>query len=532
MKISAYFIFILLFLFPVPSQAQTEQVNVFKTYALPPETDTYQENGRRISWNPREEMRNNEYTVRIKTADQDWSQAEELYVYQTYVMNSIKWGTFHSSAYITFDFEGQVDLEITPHWTAVETAIIRPKSRELEPEIKSETKIYISLNQPDNLSLELNGIRTQNLQVFANPMETQTPPIPSSIAKVFEAGKIHHFPKDRFRVGKEKLIYFEPGAILRGGIEINHKNGVKIYGRGIIDQTNMPKGFTQKQKPADYLYRIGVNIIGESKNIIIEDVILNDAQHYSIHLKESERVTIKNVKIFSRVEWGDGINIYASNNVKIEDSYIRSSDDNISIYSSSFDEGKSSKKKRDTYNINIKNTSLYAGNARPTTIGNHGSGISSHLFALNENGNRIEKLTYENIDILNRPQTNLKESVGAILIICGDENYCKDFLFKDVRVEDLDSKELLNIRVNNKGVGSTKKNGFRIENIVFDNLSYNGYDQNPSITFTGLNNTRYIKGVYFKNLKINGKLIKNLFDYEGEVKFNNWVYNVYLMTDE
>jgi hypothetical protein len=121
-------------------------------------------------------------------------------------------------------------------------------------------------------------------------------------------------------------------------------------------------------------------------------------------------------------------------------------------------------------------------------------------------GDTIENIHFENIDILehHEPQENYW---GAMAINAGDMNVIKDVTFENIRVEDFELGQLLDIRV----VFNKKYNpvpGNRIQNITFKNIDYNGRNEKPSRIY-GYDSERTIEDVSFSNLRINGRMIRS-----------------------
>ncbi|MCH5686340.1 hypothetical protein LWM68_20015 [Niabella sp. W65] len=83
------------------------------------------------------------------------------------------------------------------------------------------------------------------------------------------------------------------GAVIKGQLLVNEVRDVKIMGRGIIDFS--VRGAVQ---------------IERSRNILVEGLALTQCP-----VGGSDSITIKNVKSISYYGWGDGMNVFASNNV-------------------------------------------------------------------------------------------------------------------------------------------------------------------------------------------------------------------------
>jgi len=476
--------------------------STLKLYPTPPSSEYNQ-------------MHNDDYSVRVRKPGGSW---QDLYEYKTYVNSGSGPGStryeFEESSFVAFDFNGKIEIEVTSNWSFIENITLRPKSKNTVP-LYHKNKAYFSLDEPSKISLEINGNRHRNLHVFANKLDSGPP---ANVTKIFEAGQVYTFPNNKYIPQNNEVIYIEGGAIIRGEIMIVEKKNIKILGRGIIDQTPFRKRYS---KDAEFipeyegLYGIAIR---RSSNIEIEGIIINDGQTYSVSTVNSNFLNFDNLKIFSRTLWGDGINMAATNNVTINDCFIRTADDCIAIYAT---------RKRpwgqiegNTTNINVSNSSLYADAARPIEIGWHGNQRLNY-------GNLIYNVNFNNIDILEHDEKHGPDQ-GVIAINCSDENRCLDFQFNNIRVEEFTLGRLLNIQVEPKGSGSAEENGKQVRNISFYNLSYNSDNRNgevPSV-IRGLNCERHVDGVHFQDFKVNGQLISNLSDPKIEFITNQYAYNI------
>jgi hypothetical protein len=171
---------------------------------------------------------------------------------------------------------------------------------------------------------------------------------------------------------------------------------------------------------------------------------------------------------------------------------MRNSDDCIAIYGHRWDFY------GDVRNYRVTNSTLWADVAHPINIGLHGNTEGQ--------GEVIENLTFKNIDILEQDEDD-PDYQGCMAISDGDLNLVKDITFEDIRIEDFEEGQLLNLRV----LFNEKYNtgpGRGIENITFRNISYNGSSLNPSV-IEGLDAKHVIKKITFENLRINGKDVKD-----------------------
>ncbi|MNE74308.1 hypothetical protein D3C80_1703800 [compost metagenome] len=95
--------------------------------------------------------------------------------------------------------------------------------------------------------------------------------------------------------------------------------------------------------------------------------------------------------------------------------------------------------------------------------------------------------------------------MGAMAINAGDKNTIRNVLYRNIRVEPFELGRLIDLRVVwNKDYNPVP--GHRIEQIRFEDISYNGDNARP-IQIFGYDGERTIRHVTFKSLKVNGQTI-------------------------
>lgn len=496
--------------------------------------------------------RNTLFTVKVKELpNADW---QELFVNNTFVNNITTTRPYlliksKNSSFVNFEFQGEILLEITSPQT-INSVIIRPISKNISKTI-SGNKLTIKLTKPEKLSVEINGNRYDNLHIFANELDTYTDieslypgkkiikydsvgymnynksnNLISNKLIIVRAGTVLKVPYQTnihgFEIGNGQIIlndndvlYVEGGAYIKGGLIMDNVKNVKILGKGVIDLTNYPKKISDNGLPNSYSSIQGVTI-WKSENILVDGPIINDSQQTGFQIDDSKSISINDVKIFTRVVWGDGIQMKGVNNVSINKSFIRTSDDAISIYASKHNDWEDYQN-NDTYNINIQNTSLYPDFAHPIQIGWHGSQDLN-------NRKYIHGLTFNNIDILEHKALDNVYTGGAISLNCADENICSTFLFNNINIEDFSKGKLLNLIVQEKGSeGFAVESGKHIDNIRFENINYNGNTPIKSL-IKGISCERFVDGVFFENFRVNGNLITKKEDYIFDT--NQYAYNI------
>lgn len=407
--------------------------------------------------------KNSDFIVKVRKSGGKW---QDVFVYNIKVDQVV--GTGHSvqtAALASFDFSGTVEVQVTAVKAKMNQSRIRPLALTIPSKVKGNVMNFV-LNNPANLSIEINNDIFHNLHLFANPLEVN-PPKPNDSNVIYFGPGVHEIPNQKLNVQSNKIIYLAGGAILKGQIRLDSVSNVTICGRGMVDQE----------------IKLGIHI-ANSKNIKVEGIFASQCLTGG-----SDQVNIENVKTISFFGWGDGMNVMASNNVQFDKVFIRSSDDCTTVYGTRKDF------KGGCKNITMKNSTLWADVGHPILIGTHGNSNNPEL---------LENLTYSNIDILDHKEKQ-QDYQGCLTINVGDNNTAKNVLFENIRVEDFREGQLLNLRVFYNTKYCTAP-GRGIENVVFRNIDYVGKNAGTSI-IAGYNEERKIKNIVFENLKINGVLI-------------------------
>lgn len=383
-----------------------------------------------------------DYNVRVRPlGEEEWQQAA---CYQVKVdAHEVRTA---SMAY--FDFQGAVEVEITVNrFYYIYKADIRPLSLQIRPTIEPKRVSFV-LDRPADLSVELNGERFHNLHLFAGEIEEAPDKqgdnvlvikgsgargeslgdernellcsMPEGRLVYIEAG-IHYVTECLWHLPSHTRVYLEGGAILRGALVCEHAEDIRIFGRGMLYL-------------ADFNRFGGVNglRVSHSRGIEVENLIFVNPPHYTVYLGDSENVELRNVKSFSCEGWSDGIDMMSCRNIVVDGGFLRTSDDCIAIYGSRWDN------RGDSRNITVRNLSVWADVAHPLMIGTHG--------AHEENGDTIEDVLFENIDILEHHEFQAGY-LGAMCINAGDKNVVRGVIYRDIRIEPFAHGKVLDIQV-------------------------------------------------------------------------------------
>ena len=442
---------------------------------------------------------NNDFTVTVRLAEQNQHPSDgwqDLYEYKVMVDMDRPM----PASMVQFDFSGRVEVRVKYNYGNIDSVKIRPLAKGITPVIKGN---YVSffMDEPAKLSVEINGNRHQNLHVFANPLETEKPKADDPNVMYFGEGI--HTPDDVdpadandkykkvYKIPSNTTVYLAPGAVVRGKFVCDKVKNVRIFGRGILDTPGC--GFELRH--SHYIEIDGITVINPRFN--------------TVGIYQCKNVKVRNVKGFSYQPWGDGINIYCSENVEIDDVFLRTSDDCITVY------GSRNNIFGDVRNCTIKNAILWADVAHPINIGTHGCTLHE--------GDTLENVLFSNIDILEHDEDD-REYQGCIAFSDGDHNLIRNFTFENIRVENITEGQLVNLRVFYNEKYCTGP-GRGIHNITFRNISYNyeGWPENPSIIH-GYDNERLVQDILFENIVINGKRAAN-FD-EANIRIGDFTKNI------
>lgn len=240
--------------------------------------------------------------------------------------------TFDLASFASFDINGRVSVTVScPE--AVRSVRVLPASAGIVGKVRGRS-LSFRLDKPQPLTIEVNGDWSGSLHLFANPFEKDAPK-PKDPNVIYYGPGIHEIA--HVVVPEGKTLYVAGGAILRCGIGKDEKGwstgegvqgypasiellgkNVAIRGRGIID------GAASPTHSRNILFVKG-------QDATVEGVILRDSATWNMPIRQSDRVTVRNVKILGYRANSDGIDVCNSRDVTIEDCFVRTLDDLIVI---------------------------------------------------------------------------------------------------------------------------------------------------------------------------------------------------------
>jgi hypothetical protein len=413
---------------------------------------------------------NNSFTVKVRPLGGTWQKLGVYLAKLALIDANTGSNKAQSSSWAAFDFSGTVEVEVTYNAGGGEKVRIRPDSYGITPEVLGSTARF-TLDKPRNLVVQVDDKIFDCLHLFANPVE-QNPPAEGDKNVMYFGPGLHTPPNGELTVPSNTTVYLAPGAVLNSFVLFEGVENSRITGRGVI-----------------YNSKWGAMLIRKCENVTIDGITILNPRYENIRVAESQNIKIKNLRAFSHQGWGDGIQLYCSENITVDGCFLRTSDDAIALYTHRWDFY------GDTRNITVKNCALWADVAHPINIGVHGNSETPEM---------LENLTFENIDILDHREPQVTYQ-GAIAFMVGDSNLVRDVRFDNIRVEDFRWGQLIHLRVEYNPKYNTSA-GRGIENVYIKDLSYNGKNADLSI-IAGLDKEHAVKDVTFENLRVNGKLI-------------------------
>lgn len=425
------------------------------------------------------------------------------------------------AALAPFSFSGRIDVTVETD-KPIETVAIRPLSREIEAKVDGN-RLHFSLDEPANLSIEIDGDISRPLFLFGSPIETDAPAPGDPGVVYFEGGRIHDAGEIRLEDGM--TVYIAGGAVVRGTIRGNGVGGVRIAGRGILDATTRN-------------YQTKMIELTECRDIDLEGILVLGSFGWTVVPRQSRDIRIANVKIVSWRNNDDGINVVGSRNVTIDGVFVRTKDDCVAM-----------KATGDHRYFDPPSAAAGTPEARPvgTRTGEHdvrNVQVVNSVFWNAEWGNAMEigfELRTPGIrDIVFRNCDIIRVERGAVFSVNnGDYAVVENIRFEDIRIEDARDRLLsldigLSIysedcpweyfrsnpnRKRNPGgqwvqvaddeVEAYLKNRGHIRNIHLKDIEILAGELPPS-NLRGFGHGRNIEGIVFENVRHRGRPIRTV----------------------
>lgn len=268
-----------------------------------------------------------------------------------------------SLTYVPFSFDGTIEVEVTKLFGTAATHVeVSPKSYGIEPSYFNGTTVrfaldhlhkpaYISVNfvTADNQDPNNNGAISikHGVIIFADEHETGAPDLSQAVNYVdasrseIENAALLYFPAGDHRLiekfdrvngepgtdariyikNNNQQIYLAPGAIVRGSIDADGHDNLKVFGRGIF--TGEDFYWHYFQEPGSAKGKTAFLAFSGSHDTEFYDFIVVNPTHHT--MPSGQNNTIKNVKIIGWASNHDGIR--PSSGSTVSEMFIKTSDD-------------------------------------------------------------------------------------------------------------------------------------------------------------------------------------------------------------
>ncbi len=385
--------------------------------------------------------------------------------------------------FASFDLHGSVQVSVScPE--VINSAKILPAASGITP-VVSSNRLVFTVTKPCQLEVEVNGDWVHSLQLFVNPMEADAPRPDDPNVIYFGPGR--HEVADLV-VTSGKTVYIADGAVLYGKLKTGDEprtghvtaitesqgggiislmgNNIKLYGHGIIDGSLIPSHA-----------RNILSVCGT--NISVEGVTLRDSGTWTMPIRSSEKVTVKNIKVIGFRGNSDGIDICNSRHVTVSDCFLRTMDDLVVVKTPVKGGGES----RD---ITVKDCVLWNELAHALSLGA-------------EMREPVEDVHFSDCVVIHD-----KGREWLLRVYQTDSGDIHNITFDNIQAEE--SKRLISLWIG-KAVWSKDTEYGHIEDITFRNI--NAVGPKPGIDLKGYDSGHEVRDVRFRKVVINGQPLKS-----------------------
>ena len=399
---------------------------------------------------------------------------------------------FQTASFAYFDMHGTVTVTVTcPEM--IQSAKVLPSSLNLTPVVEGKT-LRVTLTKPKPVTIEVNGNWVGALHLFANPPETDVPKPGDPNVLSFGPG-IHEI--SHVVVTNGQTVYVAGGAVVRGIISPDESFGISGYsglrtysptfllkgtnitfrGRGIVDGSRCPTHA-----------RNLLSVHGQ--DITLEGVILRDSSTWTIPIRQSDRVTVRNVKLLGYRANSDGIDICNSRDVTVERCFIRTLDDLIVV--------KTDQRQGEARRIVARDCVLWNEVAHALSIGAE----------LREN---VDDVRFADCDVIHD-----KGREWTLRVYHCDSARISNVRFENIRIEE--SPRLISLWIG-KAFWTRDDARGHIDGVIFQNILATAHPL--SVELEGFDDTHAVESVAFQNVVVNGQPLS-----PEQVKTNAFVKGV------
>lgn len=384
--------------------------------------------------------------------------------------------------YVNFidDFKGPVKIRVQKRKGLFNSVKVRPTSYGINPVKYNENTVEFILSdwEKRKVSVEFDEDRYHNLFMYPNRPDKNRLTQSENNVKYYAAGE--HIAGE-IKLYENETLYIDEDAVVYGNIKVLGNN-VTITGRGVLSGEKLPH--------IGSIYAEGPVLIEarDVNNLTLSGITIIDSPSWTIALFSVNHLKIDNINMICWILNGDGIDLCSVSEATINDCFIRTYDDCITL-----------KILRDFYtdtkDISVRNCLFWSDYARGVMVGPEcgdwtwGTGT-------------INNCLFENCVVLEQPSGD-GDFRAAISIVQQEQHgggaaLMDNITFRNIEIDNLQATGrpicieqtpqprggtmqnvlLQNVRIlDSKGYkykSSIKTNNSWITNLIFDNVTYNG----------------------------------------------------------
>lgn len=303
-----------------------------------------------------------------------------------------------TASFVNIVSDEKIKIEVISN-IRCDRVIIKPLSKKIE-HIESDGKISFTLKENGQYVLEC-GSYHHCLYIFnSKPIKAD------GENDTYHFGAGIHFP-GKITLKSNESVYIDKDALVYGCLYAENAENIRIYGNGILDDSH-------EERTGNYCYEEYINgnmkFYG-CKNVKIQGVGMKNSALWCLNLFGCYDVCADGIKIFGQWRYNtDGIDIVNCQNIKIENSFVHSFDDTITI------KGIDRYAKIDNKNIHINGCTLWCDWGKCCEVG------------IETACREYKNISFKNCDVLRGGHT-------AIDIGDGDCAEISDIAFENINVE-------------------------------------------------------------------------------------------------
>ncbi len=393
-----------------------------------------------------------------------------------------------------WDMKGRVKIQVTVK-RAVEKVVVRPLSLGITPEVKGHT-ISFALDRIMPIVVEVNGYHNA-LHLFPNPVQEDVPTAGSA--------RLHYFGPGVHQVGRLQLqsndsVYIAGGAVVYGFISAAGAENIRIWGRGVLDGSRVPRSNLPFIGP-------GCIALFGCRNVSVEGLVLRDPPRWCVNVIGADKVHVSNLKLVGLWRYNaDGIDVYNSQDVLVEKCFVRPFDDALVVGCQELVWGL-----RPTRNVRFSQCVVWCDWGKSIAF------YDASGFYDESVNSAIEDVTFEDLDIIRSTHT-------VISLDHRTQTAIRNLKFDNLRVEIDDwnprpvyqkSKEMTYESVPNNSycptllqVAMAKGSSGTMDDLLFKDIQVYGNPKARSV-LRGRDARHSINNVRIENLRFNGKPVKD-----------------------